>query len=251
MKPVIGLSTTYTHNDSLGSLLHMGVPGQSYHVCTDDFVQDLLAADAVPVLLPTVRTEVEREEQLAMLDGIIFCGGADIYTPLYRETTRKECGPVVPEQDNHEVALAKLAIKHDLPILGVCRGMQLLNVALGGTLYQDLPSQKPESLYHSNETVPRFYGVHSLEIAPHSLLSRLFPQAPYVNSFHHQAVKDVAPSLCVTARAADGVIEALERPGKSDFLAVQWHPEMMAPADEKQQALFAWLVRCAQEKKNR
>lgn len=245
MKPIIGLSTTYTHNDKLGAMLHMGVPGQSYHVCTDDFVRAVSSAGATPILLPTVETQEEREALLNVLDGIVFCGGADLYTPLYGESTEKTCGLVVPEQDQHEAALARLAKKRNLPMLGVCRGMQLLNIAFGGTLYQDLPTQKPSSLYHSNENVPREYGVHALEIRPHSLLADLFGESVWVNSFHHQAVKDVAPSLSVSAQTKDGVIEALECSEMPAFLAVQWHPEMMAAKDDAQQAIFSWLVTCA------
>lgn len=247
MKPIIGLSTTYTHNDQLGPMLHMGVAGQSYHVCTDDFVRAVSVAGATPVLLPTVDTDEEREALLDVLDGIIFCGGADLYTPLYGESTEKTCGPVVPEQDHHEASLARLAKKRHLPILGVCRGMQLLNIAFGGTLYQDLPAQKPSTLYHSIENVPREYGVHALEIRPHSLLENLLGESTWVNSFHHQAVKDVAPSLSACAQTKDGVIEALECPEMPAFLAVQWHPEMMAAKNDAQQAIFSWLVTCARE----
>lgn len=246
MKPIIGLSTTYTHNDQLGPMLHMGVAGQSYHVCTDDFVRAVSAAGATPLLLPTVETDEERETLLAVLDGIIFCGGADLYPPLYGENTEKFCGSVVPEQDQHEVSLARLAKEHNMPILGVCRGMQLLNIAFGGTLYQDLPSQKPSLLYHSNENVPREYGVHEVEIRSHSILANLLGETTLVNSFHHQAVKDVAPSLEVSAQAKDGVIEALECPDLSAFLAVQWHPEMMAAKNAAQRSVFGWLVDAAQ-----
>lgn len=247
MKPIIGLSTTYTHNDTLGAMLHMGVPEQSYHVCTDDFVRAVSDAGATALMLPTVRTDEERQALLDVLDGIIFCGGADLYTPLYGECTEKICGPVVPEQDLHEAALARLAQKRNLPILGVCRGMQLLNLAFGGTLYQDLPTQKPSSLYHSNENVPREYGVHPLEIRADSLLANLLGESVWVNSFHHQAVKDIAPLFEVCAQTKDGVIEALECPSMPAFLAVQWHPEMMASQNDAQRAIFSWLVSCAKD----
>lgn len=250
MLPLIGLTTTYSHNDQVGGLLHMGVEGQSFHVCTDDFVRSVTQAGGIPVLLPTQGGADSVEALLSRLDGLILCGGPDLYPPLYGEGALAKCGLVEPDQDQFEIALARSAFQQGLPILGVCRGLQVINVALGGSLYQDLASQRPQSLLHSIHAAPRYFGSHRVRCLEPSNLSRLVGPAPWVNSYHHQAVKRVAPPLRVVARAEDEVIEALDCPDAPAFLALQWHPEMMADKNEAQAGIFRWFLSCAQKKQS-
>jgi len=199
-------------------------------------------AGLLPVLLPVTDDEAVRASQLDLVDGLLFSGGLDIHPGFYGEgesvhvATETEAGG----RDAHEIALARAAVARDLPIFAICRGLQVLNVALGGTLYQDLPTQVDTEWAHRQ-------GPHSTEkthrtyVAPGSRLGRILGgmETLPINSHHHQAAKDVAPGLVVTARADDGVVEALEKPDARFLLAVQWHPENLYETDAPSRALFA------------
>ena len=196
----------------------------------------------LPLLLPVTGDEAVRAAQLDLLDGLLLSGGLDIHPSLYGEgdsihaATETEPGG----RDAHEIALVREAVSRDLPIFAICRGLQVLNVALGGTLYQDLPTQVGTEWVHRQ-------GPHSSEkthcthILPGSGLGKIVDGTDTlpINSHHHQAAKEVAPGLVVTARADDGVIEALEKPDARFLLAVQWHPENLYETDAPSRALFA------------
>ena len=177
-------------------------------------------------------------------DGLLLTGGVDVDPRMYGEAAH----PTVEldaTRDDYELALAKLAIARDLPLLAICRGVQVLNVAAGGSLIQDLPSQHPSSIPHAiNE--PRNAIAHDVTITPGTCLSVLLgePAAMAVNSRHHQAVKDTAPGFVVSAVSPDGVIEAIERPASSFCVGVQWHPENFW-ATGQFSGLFDGLVRAA------
>lgn len=161
--------------------------------------------------------------------GVLLTGGADVDPSFYGETDRHPTLKVDPARDEYEIALARAAMARDLPVLAICRGVQLLNVAAGGTLIQDIPSQRPGSLNHSVKEPPTA-RVHSVRIVPESRLGRLLltgaASGPVeVNSRHHQAVKRVAPGFIVSAVAPDGIIEAIECPDAAFCVGVQWHPE--------------------------
>lgn len=246
MKPIIGLSTTFSDNDAIGPLLHMGVRKQSFYVQAEDYVHGVQAAGGIPVMLPLVETDEERQALLASLDGLLFCGGTDIYPPYYGDEVLPECGETRPDQDAHEIALARMAFRQSqIPVFGICRGIQLMNVALGGTLYQDLATQKKDVGPHEFQSIPRMYGSHTVTISPNSTLSETLGTSALTNTYHHQAVRDLAPGLVATAHALDSVIEAVEAASRPNFFAVQWHPEMMHRQDEKQQALFDTFVAAA------
>ena len=196
----------------------------------------------LPLLLPVTGDEAVRMAQLDLVDGLLFSGGLDIHPGFYGEgdtvhpATETEAGG----RDVHEIALARAAVARDLPVFAICRGLQVLNVALGGTLYQDLPTQVGTEWAHRQ-------GPHSSEkthctrVAPGSRLAKILGGVDMlpINSHHHQAARDVAPGLVVTARAEDGVVEALEKPDARYLLAVQWHPENLYETDAPSRALFA------------
>jgi len=188
----------------------------------------------VPVILPTVQTAAQAEELLSRLDGIVFSGGEDVSPAYYGETklnSTVECDSI---RDLSDSLLARAALRSGKPVLAICRGSQLMNVMLGGSLYQDIPSQRPDAVVHADTT-------HLVGLEPGSLLYRLYgPDSLKVNSFHHQAVKAEAPGITVVARAADGIVEAWETP---QVTAVQFHPEkMLAAGDDSWLAFFeAWL----------
>jgi putative glutamine amidotransferase len=180
---------------------------------------------------------------LAGCDGVLLTGGVDVDPRAYGEAPH----PTVEldaTRDDYELALAKLAIARDLPLLAICRGVQVLNVAAGGTLIQDLPSQHPSATPHAiNE--PRNAIAHDVTIAPGTCLSMLLGKpAMAVNSRHHQAVKDAAPGFVVSAVSPDGVVEAIERPASTFCVGVQWHPENFW-ATGQFVGLFQGLVRAA------
>jgi putative glutamine amidotransferase len=209
------------------------------------YARAVAAACGVPVLLPNLAVDLEALMQ--RLDGLLLAGGEDICPERYGEGERHPKVVVTPARDDLEIPLARLAVERGLPVLGICRGIQLLNVALGGTLYQDLPDQRPSAVAH-RQTDARHLGTHAFVPDVGSRLAALIgPEPLRVNTFHHQAVRDVAPGLVVCARAEDGLIEALET-ADGRVVAVQYHPEDMAPVCPRSAALFAgFIVMCREE----
>ncbi|HEY9720490.1 MAG TPA: gamma-glutamyl-gamma-aminobutyrate hydrolase family protein, partial [Oscillatoriaceae cyanobacterium] len=182
-------------------------------------------------------------ELLEGLDGLLFTGGEDIEPKHYGETPHPLLGALDSDRDRFELALFKHAWDHsDMPILGVCRGLQIMNVALGGTLWQDLPSQRPSHVHHSQRD-HRYKAVHPMKVDPESRLGKLLPRVIAVNSLHHQGIKDLAAGLRATAFSPDGLVEAVESDDHACRLAVQWHPENLVAANYPEfLALFRHLV---------
>ena len=207
------------------------------------YVRALAAAGCAPVLIPIVDDDRLRAIY-ERLDGIVFPGGADVAPHEYGEEPLDNLDEVEPERDRVELRLARWAFEDDMPTLGICRGQQLINVALGGTLYQDLRHQGATSVDHSDaDGRKRDALVHRVRIDPDSRLAQLIDETSIeVNSLHHQAVKDVASALRVTGRADDGVIEAVESPDHRFLIAVQWHPEEISDMPWIQR-LFAGFVK--------
>jgi putative glutamine amidotransferase len=211
------------------------------------YVRALQQAGALVVLLPPGEPA---EELVERVDGLLLPGGVDIDPKFYGEQPIEHMAATDPARDELEIAAVRAARQRQKPVFGICRGQQLINVALGGTLYQDLPSQL--TLEHDDDAVPhrtprdlgRDYLGHEIEVDPKSRLKELLgDQRLWVNTFHHQAVKDVAPGLLVTAKSADGVIEGLET-ADGQILAVQCHPEELT-SHAWARALFAAFVKRA------
>ena len=205
------------------------------------YTEAIAKAGGVPVVLPTVATPREAEALLSKLDGIVFSGGEDVDPAMYGEEVWNETVYVDSVRDRSDSLLARAALAAGKPILGICRGSQLMNVMLGGTLYQDIPSQLPEAVKHGGAT-------HTIGLEPGSVLAQLYGlDSLTVNSFHHQAVKDPAPGLKITARAADGIVEAYEA---GQVLAVQFHPEKLLQAGEDRWIPFfeTFVERCRRKR---
>lgn len=192
----------------------------------------LLKAGVIPVLLSMDMDHEQIGLCLDRLDGLMLSGGNDLDPMTFGEAPTSGLGKVSPKRDKLEMRLIREAYRRDMPIFAICRGVQSLNVALGGTLYQDLPTQyvSPESgpaILHS-QTAHERYASHTIRLAENGPLHRLFGEGLIgVNSFHHQAIKALAPPLTACAWASDGVIEGVYDPGKGFVLGVQWHPERM------------------------
>lgn len=215
--PLIGLPTLATPPG----------PKPPRYGINQSYVRALAAAGCAPVMIPILEDDERLRAIYERLDGIVFPGGADVAPHEYGEEPIDNLNVIEPERDRVELRLARWAFDDDLPTLGICRGQQLLNVALGGTLYQDLIHQGATTVEHSDKDGrPRNKLVHRVRLDPDSRLAQLIDETSVdVNSLHHQAVRDVAPALRVTGTADDGVIEVVESPDRRFLVAVQWHPE--------------------------
>jgi len=207
------------------------VDGRERVTLNTTYVRALESAGLVPLALPTMLAADRAGAALAAVRGLVLTGGEDVAPDRYGAAPHPRLGAVDPVRDAAEVALITAARARRLPILAICRGIQILNVALGGTLYQDLESERPSSVPHSDEALR-----HTVRVEAGSLLERtLGTRLATVNSRHHQAIRDLAPGLKAVAWADDGVIEGAEpaNPNEAWIIAVQWHPE-----DLTERALF-------------
>ena len=207
------------------------------------YLKAIRAAGGTPLILPLDLEEEDLQQVVDTFDGFLFTGGPDIHPFFFDEETQENCGNVCLRRDRMEMALLKLVTKTGKPVLGICRGIQSLNVALGGTLWQDLPSQHPSDIEHHMNPPYDAFG-HNVSLVPGTPLASLFAGQTEiaVNSYHHQAVREPAAGLEVMAVAPDGVIEALYRPASHFLWAVQWHPEFLYKVDPRSQAIFDAFV---------
>jgi putative glutamine amidotransferase len=191
----------------------------------DDYVTSVEVAGGTPRIVSPSTDPAP--DLLDGCDGLLLTGGADVDPVHYGDDERHPTLSLETERDEYELALARRAMERDMPVLAICRGVQLLNVAAGGTLYQDLPSQFPSAIDHRIKE-PANQPSHAVKIAPHSKLARFVgghADEVQVNSRHHQAVRQVAPGFVAVAHADDGVVEGIERPDSTFCMGVQWHPE--------------------------
>jgi putative glutamine amidotransferase len=221
-------------------------PKPSRFGINQSYVRALTAAGCAPVLIPILDDDERLRAIYDRLDGIVFPGGADIAPEEYGEAPIDNVNIVEAPRDRTELTLARWAFADDLPTLGICRGQQLLNVALGGTLYQDLRHQGVTTVEHSDaDGRARNALLHRVRLDPSSRLAQLIDETDIeVNSLHHQAVKAIAPPLRVTGKSEDGVIESLESDERRFLIAVQWHPEEIGDLPWVQR-LFAGFARAA------
>lgn len=202
-------------------------------------------AGGVPVILPVTREPEIISRYLGLLDGLLLSGGVDVAPACFGEKPHPHLGTVDADRDTTELPLIREALAQDMPTFAICRGIQALNVALGGSLYQDIPSQMPSSIHHqqSDVGIPRAQPSHAVRIVPDSRLHHIVGREEMqTNSFHHQALKQVADGLVVTAYAPDDIIEAAESPTHRYVVAVQFHPEETAPNDLPSRQLFEAFV---------
>ena len=209
-----------------------------------EYVRSVERAGGIPVVL--VPGDPARPGGLLeRLGGLVVTGGVDVAPELYGESRHPAVSAVDAERDRFEIELLRGALARGLPLLGICRGIQLLNVVLGGTLIQDIPSETGSALSHDAEGRPRDAVAHDVEIVPGTVLASLVGAGTVaVNSFHHQAVSRPGVGVAVSARSADGIVEGIELPGSRFAVAVQWHPESFWQ-DSRFGALFRALVDAA------
>jgi len=203
--------------------------GYPVFTLAEAYVDALQQAGAMPVMIPLGLPEEGLSELLSRVDGVLFSGGGDVHPERYGSAPHPRVDFVDEDRDRVEALLVNHALKQGLPIFGICRGMQLINVALGGTLYEDLGDQLPGAIQHDHaEEHQRDYLAHSVQVRQGSLLAEVLGSpSTLVNSLHHQGIRQLAASLRASAFAPDGVIEGVELPGYPFGLAVQWHPEWL------------------------
>jgi len=215
-----------------------------------DYVEGVAGAGGVPVVLPPTGDEGAAEAMIQSLDGLLLSGGSDLDPGYYGEEPVPELGITLPERDAFEMTLVRLALRRRMPVFGICRGMQVLNVALGGTLYQDLPSQWEWDVLKHRQHTPKWQPTHEVRVREGSYIAEVMGcEVVKVNSYHHQGVRVLAEGLVATGRSSDGVIEAVEAEDLSQrwLLGVQWHAEAMRGAGPQQECLFEAHVSAAEQ----
>lgn len=208
---------------------------------TDTYIRAIHKANGLPILLPMVRSNLIIQDYASLCDGFLFCGGDDITPLLFGEEPAKRLGKTDAGLDLFQIRLMQAVLDADKPILAICRGMQILNVALGGSIYQDL-SLAGETINHMQTSASRQDASHKVTFTAGSRMQRIFGDFTYTNSFHHQSVNQLGAGLIATGHTGDGMIEAMERPGLPFTVGVQWHPECMLQKNDKMLRLFQFLV---------
>lgn len=244
-RPLIGIpgQTLHAIDGIPENLPHSWVMNSRYHLAAAE-------AGALPVMLPLLDADLDTLRALYdRLDGLLLAGGVDMDPTSFGEAPHPQLGRTDPARDVVELTLAKWAIAERKPVLGLCRGHQVLNVALGGTLWQDIGAQVPDAIKHDYFPTAghaRNFLAHEVSVTPGSRLHAAF-EAPtiLVNSMHHQAVKALAPELQVSARSRDGLVEALESGTEHFLVGVQWHPEVFEHSDARTRRLFQAFVAAA------
>ena len=229
MKKIIGLIPLYDDEKESYWML----PG---------YMKALEACGALPIMLPLTIDRAEMDACFSLCDGILMTGGHDVDPSVYHEEAKASCGVSCSRRDQMESYLFDRCYREDKPVLGICRGIQLMNALLGGTLYQDLPTEHPSGVNHHQQH-PYDAPVHAVTLTPGSPLQQLLGQQTLaVNSLHHQAIRALAPGLAAMAVSEDGLVEAVCLPGKKFVWAVQWHPEFSFAVNENSRKIFRQFV---------
>lgn len=242
MRPVIGITPDYSDGVRKNSRSR----GEPTYFLRARYVEAIKDLGGIPFLLPILKTSALQSDLLKRIDGLLITGsGPDLDPRLYGERPKARFKIMSGKRAGFELGLAQRALERNLPVLGICGGLQLLNVAMGGSLIQDIPAQTEEPLSHRQDSAATRPS-HSVTIIPKTRLSRILRVGRLrVNSSHHQAAKRVASGLVVCAVAPDGIIEALESPVHRFVIGVQWHPEFLYRKDEVSRRLFRSFLRQA------
>ena len=235
-KPVIGISGSLIIDDS-GSFA-----GYKRSYVNNDYILSVIKNGGIPFIIPFNENEEVIKAQMEMIDGLLLSGGQDVAPRNYGEEPTPKLGDIFPERDDFEYGLLKAALEAKKPVLGICRGSQIINTYFNGSLYQDLSYIGVEVLKHNQVNSPSMV-THSVTVDKNSKLYEIFGEEKImVNSFHHQAVKKVGEGLLKVASAPDGVIEAIEKPDYPFLVAVQWHPEMLQNSVDMMNKLFLRFI---------
>ena len=243
-KPIIGISSSVIVDDS-GNFA-----GYKRAYVNKDYVDAVVRAGGVPLIIPFTTDKEVIISQVQVIDALILSGGHDVSPYNYGQEPNPKLGETFPERDTYDMLLLEESKKRNLPILGICRGSQIINVAAGGTLYQDLSLIPGNVLKHNQVSKPTL-KTHKIQIEENSIISEIFGKETMVNSFHHQALDRVGNNLEVIARASDDVVEAVKHKEFHFVLGVQWHPEMLAVKCQENLELFKLFILEALKNKNK
>lgn len=244
MKPLIGLTSYFVEATELGQNRARGCCDQDMIIATSDYARSIELSGGIPMILPCTQEVESIKDYVSRVDGILFSGGEDIQPSYYGQAHKKGLGACVPLRDSFEWLLLKEALKQNKPILGICRGLQLINAYYGGTMFQDLNQLNFTTIEHSCLNLPKYSVCHEVEIYVDTHLYNMIQEGKIgVNTKHHQSIDTLGQGLIVSAKAMDGVIEGIEDPAREFLVAVQWHPEMMAEKDSVQLNIFSSFVR--------
>lgn len=231
MKPIIGL--------------FISIANDGTHTLFKEYIEALEGAGAQPILLPYTEGCENLDRLVEICDGFCFTGGVDVAPCYYGEAMLPECGEIQDRRDSFEMMAIPKVIASGKPILGICRGAQVINVALGGSLYQDIPSQLSTAIDH-RQSAGRYEPWHFATVTPDTPLAILVGEDKIsVNSFHHQAIKRLGDGLRAMATSEDGIIEAAYRDGEQYIRLYQWHPERLIESDRHERAIFTDFVTAA------
>lgn len=244
-KPIIGISCNYNFADVFQDASDLAAINPKWHYICENYTRSVEEAGGIPLLLPIYKSEADLEYILNIVDGVLISGGNDIDPLLYGEIDHGKCGRIIPERDKQDIAMVKYIIHQtSKPMLCICRGIQVLNVAMNGSLYQDLDSEGSFNK-HVKKNYPMNAVTHTISIEQDSLLYQILQKTSLgVNSFHHQSIKSIGNRLKVIAKSEDNVIEAVELDGAEFVLGLQWHPEKMYDSEE-QKKIFASFIESA------
>lgn len=246
-KPLIGCTTYYV--SAFEESKHRFAIAQDHYTSAIDDPESIHRAGGIPVPIPLIDDDSYLDSLLDRLDGLMFIGGSDISPSFYGQPYKKGLGQINPARDKFEWKLLDKAVKRKLPIFGICRGLQLLNVYFGGTLVQDIERGYSTEINHAGYIGPKSSIAHKVKLSKEHILYRCFGKEELdVNSFHHQVIDRLGEGLEAIATAEDGIIEAIVHTQYPFLLAVQWHPEMMFQTDEEQLKLFKLFIEFAKQK---
>lgn len=241
-KPIIGITPTPSSDAFDHGSFHRFALADTYTTAVE-------AAGGVPIIIPPQEGNIA--QILDLVDGLIISGGGDIEPSVYGQSEiHPKTGGIDAGRDSLELALVHGALERDLPMLCICRGIQVLNVALGGDLYQDVPDLLEQAIDHAQQGkgVAKEEPFHPVDVVPGTLLETVYGDTSVqTNSFHHQGLRAIAPQLRVAGTTSDGLVEAVDHPGQRWVLGVQWHPEMMYRAHAEHRAPFEALMEAARK----